>query len=153
MPTLSPPTAAGLAGLATLIVVQVVVATAAARRAGHTPGVPIPDGPRSFAFRAQRAHQNTLENAIPFLAALAAALAVGVTPLVVEIAVMVFISARVVHLVAYYVGAQPARTAAFAAGLAAVLVMSVATFATVGTFATTAAASAPAHTTVTQRPL
>ena len=46
--TLSLLSAAGLAALATLIVAQVAVATAAARRAGHPPGVPIADGPRSF---------------------------------------------------------------------------------------------------------
>lgn len=129
-PSPSLPTAYGLAGLATLIVVQVVVATAAARRAGHVPGVSIPTDPRSFAFRAQRAHQNTLENAVPFLVALAAALAVGVAPLVIDIAAISFVGARVAHAIAYYAGVQPARTTAFAAGLVAVLAMSIATFAT-----------------------
>ncbi|HUQ01916.1 MAG TPA: MAPEG family protein [Kofleriaceae bacterium] len=122
-------TTLGLAAFAALIVIQVAIATASARKAGHVPGVPIADGPSSFAFRAQRAHQNTLENAVPFLVALAAAVAAGVAPRVVDIAVLVFVSARVAHALAYYAGAQPARTAAFAVGLVAVLTMSVATLA------------------------
>lgn len=123
----SSPTAYGLAALAVLVIAQVVVATAAARRGGHVPGVAIQDGPRSFAFRAQRAHQNTLENAVPFLVALAAALAIGVSPRVVDGAVLVFVGARVAHASAYYAGVERPRTAAFAIGLLAVLVMSIAT--------------------------
>jgi uncharacterized MAPEG superfamily protein len=130
MSAFSPVTAAGLASLASLIIVQVVVATASARKGGHVPGVPIQDGPRSFAFRAQRAHQNTLENTVPFLAALGAALAIGVPPLVIDAAVLVFVGARLAHVAAYYAGVERPRTAAFAVGLVAMLVMSVAAFAT-----------------------
>jgi len=130
MSAFSPVTAAGLAGLASLIIVQVVIATASARKGGHVPGVPIQDGPRSFAFRAQRAHQNTLENAVPFLAALGAALAIGVSPLVIDAAVLVFFGARLAHLASYYAGVERPRTAAFALGLIAMLVMSIAAFAT-----------------------
>jgi uncharacterized MAPEG superfamily protein len=124
---LGSPATVGLALLAALIIIQVAIATASARNAGHVPGVPIADGPASFAFRAQRAHQNTLENAVPFVIALAAALAAGVAPSVVDVAVLVFVGARVAHAVAYYAGARPARTAAFAVGLVAVMTMSVAT--------------------------
>ena len=124
---LSSPTAYGLAALAVLLITQVVIATAAARRGGHVPGVAIQDGPRSFAFRAQRAHQNTVENAVPFLVALAAALAVGVSARTIDAAVLVFVGARFAHATAYYAAVQPARTAAFGVGLLAVLVMSLAT--------------------------
>ena len=116
-----------LAAFAALVVAQVVIATAAARRAGHVPGVAIQDGPRSFAFRAQRAHQNTLENALPFLVALAAALVAGVSPRIIDGAVLVFVAARVAHASAYYAGLEAPCTAAFAIGLVAVVVLSTAT--------------------------
>ena len=117
----------GLAALATLIVTQVVIATAAAGRAGHTPGVVIAEGPSSFAFRAQRAHQNTLENVVPFALALAAAVAAGGTSYLIDGAVLGFVAARVAHASAYYVGVRVPRTAAFAVGLVAILALVVAT--------------------------
>lgn len=121
-----------LAFFATLVVLQVVVATAAAQKAGHTPGVAIPDGPESFAFRAQRAHQNSLENAVPFLLALASSVALGVSPTIVNAAVAAFVATRVAHAFAYYAGARPPRTAAFVAGLAVILTMSAASLASAG---------------------
>lgn len=138
-------TAFGLAFLATLVVLQVVVATASARKAGHLPGAAVPDDPTSFAFRARRAHQNSLENAVPFLFALLSCLALGVSPTAVNVAVMAFTAARVAHAFAYYAGAQPPRTAAFAAGLVAILAMSAASFVSAGVTTSPAsiAASAP----------
>lgn len=119
-------TIASLLGLGALIVAQVVVATAATRKAGQVPGQPLTVGHESFAFRAFRAHQNTLENAPPFVLAVLAAVAAGVGPALLGAASTGFLAARVVHALAYYRGLAPVRTAAFATGLVAIVVILVA---------------------------
>jgi len=112
-----------LLGLAALVVVQVAISTAATRKAAQVPGLPLTVGHESFAFRAFRAHQNTLENLPPFALAVAVALAAGVAPSLLGGASLGFLAARVGHAVAYYRGVAPARTAAFSLGLLAVVVI------------------------------
>lgn len=116
-----------LLGLAALVVVQVVVATAATRKAAQVPGLPLTVGHESFAFRAFRAHQNTLENLPPFVLAVVVAVVAGVSPSLLDAASLGFLAARLAHAVAYYRGVAPARTAAFAIGLLAMVVIIVAT--------------------------
>lgn len=122
---------ASVAALALLLIVQVVVATAAAQTTGQVPGVAITSGPDSFAFRAQRAHQNSLENAVPFGLAVASAIALGLDHAIVDAAAVAFVATRSAHAVAYYANVRPARTAAFAFGLVAVLAMSIGALANV----------------------
>ena len=117
----------GVVSVTALILGQVIVATAAARAAGQTPGMAPTAGPESLAFRAHRAHQNSLENIGPYLGAVGAAIAAGASPGVVNGAALLFVAARVVHAVAYYGGVAGVRTAAFAFGLAAMLVITGAT--------------------------
>lgn len=112
-----------LLGLAVLVTVQVVIATAAARAAGQVPGMPLTAGHASFAFRAVRAHQNTLENLPPFALAVAVGVLAGAPPSLVGAASLGFLAARVTHAGAYYRGAAPVRTAAFALGLLAIVVL------------------------------
>lgn len=115
-----------LLGLAALVTVQVVIATAAARKAGQVPGMPLAVGHESFAFRAVRAHQNTLENLPPFALAVAVGIIAGVAPSLLGAASLGFLAARVTHAAAYYRGVAPVRTAAFGLGLLAIVVILVA---------------------------
>lgn len=118
----------GVASVTALILGQVIVATATARAAGQTPGIAPTAGPESLAFRAHRAHQNSLENIGPYLGAVVAAIAAGAAPGVINGAALLFVAARVVHAVAYYGGVAGVRTAAFVVGLVAMLVITGATF-------------------------
>lgn len=118
-----PASALSLLALGALIVTQVAVATAATRAAGQVPGMPLTIGHESFAFRAFRAHQNTLENTAPFVAALVAAMLVGAAPMLVEAAALVFVGARLAHAGAYYAGVEAPRTAAFGVGLLAMVAL------------------------------
>lgn len=122
-----PATVFSLLGMATLVVVQVVIATAATRKAGQVPGMPVAVGHESFAFRAFRAHQNTLESLPPFVLAVAVGILAGVGPSLIGAASLGFLAARVTHAVAYYRGVAPVRTAAFGLGLLAIVVILVAT--------------------------
>jgi uncharacterized MAPEG superfamily protein len=69
--------------------------------------------------RAQRAHRNLLENAVPFAAAVLTAQVLHVTTLVTQYAALLFIGARVVHAVVYIAGIEKIRTLAWLAGLLA----------------------------------
>jgi glutathione S-transferase len=110
-----------LLAVASLVLAQVAIATAAGRRAHQVHGMPITAGHDSFAFRAHRAHQNSLENLPLFATALAAALLAGASPVVVDAAALTFAGSRAAHAAAYYAGAERPRTGAFAVGLLAIL--------------------------------
>lgn len=75
--------------------------------------------------RARRAHQNALENAVPFFVIGALYVATGATRTGAAIYFGVFTGARLLHSVFYLWGKQPWRTLMFAVGALAIIGMSV----------------------------
>jgi len=73
--------------------------------------------------RAQRAHMNALENAVPFFVVGALYVATGATKTGAQGYFYTFLAARLLHTVFYFAGKQPFRTIAFAVGALGILGM------------------------------
>jgi uncharacterized MAPEG superfamily protein len=73
--------------------------------------------------RVKRAHQNALENAVPFFVIGALYLATGATKTGAQIYCYTFLGARLLHSLFYVRAMQPFRTISFAIGALAVLGM------------------------------
>ncbi len=81
--------------------------------------------------RVKRAHQNALENAVPFFALGLLYALTGPAAGAAQIYFYVFVAARVLHSIFYLWGRQPFRTMMFAVGVLAMLGMAVQVFRTV----------------------
>ncbi|WP_027133321.1 MAPEG family protein [Geminicoccus roseus] len=92
---------------------------------GNRENLPPPDG---VAGRGLRAHQNLIENLVPYAIVVLAAHAAGVSNTVTAIAAGVFLAARLVHAACYVAGITLARSVAYFAGVAATLVILVQLF-------------------------
>jgi uncharacterized MAPEG superfamily protein len=79
--------------------------------------------PTGAARRATRAHQNLLENAVPFAIVVLTAQALDISTRSTQIAALVFVFARLVHALAYVTGIPVVRTFAWLSGLVATLVI------------------------------
>jgi uncharacterized MAPEG superfamily protein len=99
-----------------LVLIQVVVADAAAMGAGHVPGMPITGGHDDFFFRATRAHANTNENLATFLLLSLAAILLRANAPWTNGFVAVFVVSRAVHMLAYYADQRTLRSTAFVVG-------------------------------------
>ncbi len=75
--------------------------------------------------RVKRAHQNALENAVPFFAIGLAYAFTNPSKVGVQAYFFTFLAARVLHSVFYLFGKQPFRTLMFAVGVAAMIGMAV----------------------------
>lgn len=84
-------------------------------------------GPEGAARRAQRAHQNLIENAVPFAIAVLVAQALHFSTPITKGAALAFIAARVVHALVYIAGIPVVRTLAWVVGVVATIVIFVAT--------------------------
>jgi uncharacterized MAPEG superfamily protein len=73
--------------------------------------------------RAQRAHMNALENAVPFFVVGALYVATGATTAGAQGYFYTFLAARLLHTVFYFSGRQPFRSISFGVGALAVLGM------------------------------
>ena len=110
---------AASAVLATLVIVQVLVADLAGMQARHVPGMPVAGGHGNFHFRATRAHANTNENLpVQVLLTLLAVL-LAADPRWSAGAAWAFTAARAGHMAFYYFDLRLARSVAFGVGLAA----------------------------------
>jgi len=105
--------------LASLIMVQVLVADLAAMKAKHVPGMPVTDGHASFHFRAVRALGNTNELLGLFLLLVALAVLHGGNPNWVNGLAWTYAIARAGHMGFYYTRVGLARSIAFGISLAA----------------------------------
>ena len=76
--------------------------------------------------RAQRAHRNLVENLLPFTALVLAVVIANKTSGTTALAAQLFFWARLVHAGVYIAGIAWARTAAFAAGVVAMLLLLIA---------------------------
>ena len=79
--------------------------------------------PTGAARRAIRAHQNLLENAVPFAIVVLTAQALHISTQATRIAALVFIFARLVHALVYVRGIPVVRTFAWLTGLVATIVI------------------------------
>lgn len=77
--------------------------------------------PSGAARRAQRAHQNLLENAVPFAIVVLVAQILNVSTPLTRDAAVIFIIARLVHALVYIAGVAGIRTFAWLLGVAATI--------------------------------
>ena len=79
--------------------------------------------------RAQRAHHNLLENALPFAIVVLTAHVLGVSTTITQIAALTFLGARLAHALAYIAGVEKLRTLAWFVGLSATVAIGYVAFA------------------------
>lgn len=120
----------GLAATGVLLLVLTIVSTALYGNQvgnpalmGDREAIPAPVG---AARRAMRAHQNLLENAVPFAIAVVVARALHVSTPLTQGAAIVFIAARVIHALVYIAGIPMIRTLAWVVGVMATVTIFVA---------------------------
>jgi uncharacterized MAPEG superfamily protein len=114
---------AAYAALAFVYLIQAVFADVAGMRAKHVPGMPVVSGHDDPLFRAMRAQANTNENLPWFLLVTLAAMFAGVSASAAGACTWTFVTARVVHMLAYYLDIRIVRSAGFAIGLLAMIVL------------------------------
>jgi uncharacterized MAPEG superfamily protein len=83
---------------------------------GNREGIAAPVG---AAGRAQRAHRNLLENAVPFAAVAICGAVAGESTQLTQWAALAFVAARLLHAAAYLAGVPGIRTFAWLAGVVA----------------------------------
>lgn len=93
--------------------VQFMVADVARILAKTTPGVPVAADHARFAFRAERAWENTNESLPAYSLALGLALFSRAEPTAVAGATVAYLGLRLLHMVAYYLRIPALRIAAF----------------------------------------
>jgi len=89
----------------------------------HVPGTAINGGHDDFLFRATRAHANTTESVGAAILVSLFAILAGADPVWTNTTLWVFLGARVVHTVAYYLDVRLLRSAAFGIALTALFVL------------------------------
>ena len=114
---------AAYAVLAVAYLIQALVADVSAMRAKHVPGMPVISGHDDPLFRATRAQANTNENLPWFLLVTLAAMFAGVGTTAAGACAWTFVAARVIHMLAYYTDVRIVRSAGFAIGLLAMIVL------------------------------
>lgn len=92
---------------------------------GNREGVPPPTG---AAGRGLRAHQNLIENLVPYAITILTAHVLGVSNSTTAAAAVVFLIARLVHAGSYLAGISVVRTIAYAVGVLANIVILVQLF-------------------------
>lgn len=112
-----------MAAAALLLVVQLIVADLTAIKRRHKSGYPIPADSSQFLFRAARAHANTNESIAAFALLAITGILVAANPPWLNALAMLWLGARVVHMLAYYLNRKPLRSLAFAFSLLALLGM------------------------------
>ncbi|HEX2529743.1 MAG TPA: MAPEG family protein [Geminicoccus sp.] len=85
---------------------------------GNREGLPPPTG---AAGRGLRAHQNLIENLVPYAIVILTAHVIGANNGVTAGAAIVFLIARLVHAGSYFAGITIIRTVAYAVGLIAII--------------------------------
>lgn len=87
---------------------------------GNRDGLPERTG---IAARGTRAHVNLIENLVPFTGIVLTAQVLGISNTVTQVAAIVFLAGRLVHLVSYLAGVTIFRTIGHYAGVAATFVI------------------------------
>jgi len=116
-------TITALLAVGTLILLQLVVADIAAILAKHAPGTPVPPDFSRFYVRAARAHANTNESVVIFLAAAVAGILTSASSYWLGLLSWSYVACRVLHSASYYANKQLPRSAAFGLSLVVLLAM------------------------------
>jgi uncharacterized MAPEG superfamily protein len=109
-----------------LVLVQVIVADVAGIRAGHVPGTAVGGGHESFLFRAARAHANTNETIAAFILLALFGILHNAAPGWLNACALVFVAARVAHMLCYWAGVGVLRSVAFVVAFLALVGMLIA---------------------------
>jgi uncharacterized MAPEG superfamily protein len=106
-----------------LILVQILVLDLAGMGSGHVPGAPVTADHGSFFFRATRAHANTNESIAAFVLLALFGILHNAAPGWLNLLAVVYVGARIAHMVCYYLGIGILRSTAFAVALFALIGM------------------------------
>lgn len=106
-----------------LFFLQTVLGMAMRLRAGQEGGTPIEGGHDRLLYRVDRARANSFEVMGFFCVALLVAIALGAQPQMVNLGALVFLAARVLHMVTYYANLSRPRSVCFFVGNIGVVVI------------------------------
>ena len=117
------PIVISFAAIAGLLLIQLVIADLAAIKVRHLPGAPIEANHSNFLFRAARAYANTNETIAAFILLALFGILSGASSEWLSIFSWVYVSARLAHMLSYYLNLQLLRSIVFGVGLVALLGM------------------------------
>jgi uncharacterized MAPEG superfamily protein len=106
-----------------LLLVQLLILDLAGIKAGHVPGSPVTADHGDFLFRATRAHANTNESIAAFILLALFGILHNGTPGWLNLLAMIYVAARLAHMICYYLGIQILRSAAFLVAFVALIGM------------------------------
>lgn len=106
-----------------LVLVQLVVFDVAGMRAGHVPGAAVTGGHDDFFFRASRAFANTNETLAAFALLALFGILHNAAPGWLNGAAVVFVVARIAHMLCYYADRRVLRSTAFVVAILALVAM------------------------------
>lgn len=110
-----------LGGIASLLLLQILVADFISIKNKHTPGMPVEDGHQSFMFRSARAAANTNETLGAFIAALLFCILLQAPANAVNLMALIYAAGRVGHMLCYYADWRLARSAMFVVSFAGIV--------------------------------
>ena len=108
---------APIGAMASLMVVQILVADVLAIRAKHTPGTPVDANHDSLLFRATRVVANTNESIAVFILAVIFCVLSEASPLYTAYAAWGYVLFRVAYLLCYYLDLRILRSVVFGVSL------------------------------------
>ena len=111
----------GMATMGLMILVQLIIADISSIKSKHMPGAPITADPKTFVFRASRAHANTNETIACFILFTVVALLCKANPLWLNSFVWLFVACRSAHMIFYYTNQSTMRSISFGFSLAALI--------------------------------
>lgn len=104
-----------------LIWLQLIIADLAAIKAAHPPGKPIEPNPKTFVFRAARAHANSNESVACFILFIVTGIFAHADSLWLNCFAWLYITSRVSHMTCYYLQQSILRSISFGLSLVALL--------------------------------
>ena len=127
MPDAYRPTLWAHALVLVLYFVQFLIMDLLRHRTHTAPGVSVSGGHARFAFRAERALANSLENWPAFIVASSLAVLVKLDATLTNSSALTFLLARTLHMIFYYAKLDRLRSLAFTAGMLATATLSLGT--------------------------
>lgn len=123
-------TIVALGTLAVLMLIQVLIADAIGITRKHTPGAPVPADHSDLLFRAGRVVANTNETVVIFVLATLFCILSQASPQYTAYAAWLYVGARILYALCYYLNLQLLRSLIFAIALLAVAGLSLVGFVT-----------------------
>src|SRR5262245_6300930 len=106
-----------------LLLVQLIVLDVGGIRAGHVPGTAVTGDHSVFLFRAARAHANTNESIAAFVLLALFGVLHNAAPGWLNLCAVVYVAARVGHMLCYYADLKLMRSGSFAVAFLALVGM------------------------------